>query len=1395
MAQDKPSQAGQKGQQNAKKRKEPPTSASRPNNDSHKRPKTDHRAKQRDARQLSAQTSSKAFKNGELDVDKFVRAREFEIRALEEGMSRSKTALTKRAFQQVPKELRRRTASHNVKKVPKRLKERGKREMNEDNTPTVTARRRKSTPHMRLRQETVKKLRALGSKRKAEKEKAKAETITVTDLKASAEAKPADTKQAPATTAIKTRVPKIKKATLAKPPVPKAKFRKRQIHKSWLPTHLFHAKRARMAPPSAPVWRFSVPLTPTVKSYRPTHRASHERGAVAWDMSYISTIGLEGRQDSIVGMLKALGVINEDLSGKKGEKWRHGTRVLEASVYEREAPHQPIAPVTVMWCVEAKDEKKSLAPEKKKRKVMLRSHPSAFYELWEEILRLSKIAKPEVSVEDLRFEIGSIEITGPGATEALLGALWPTPSPADPAEGTASGGDAQTAGAVAPEEDKADSGRSVGETWTSLAGLTNPALLPQNAMLAFDVQDPRLHFPPRTIKLPATDPEQTKVLELIADWPVEAAQGPPELFDRGARLAASRALPSQKAVNRRKGLAPLGQYPEPSKKDPKIPALLYTTSSNPSPTDKRRQTQNASWTLLLPWKCVQPVWYSLMYYPLSTGQQPRFGGLDEKRQLAFEAGQPWFPADFPGRKAGWEWEVSERVKREDEWKRRPKAKRISWEKVELGGGRVGEVGVGWSCDWERLLAGPPEVGVGGGEAVAGVAGTAGGEQTETSRTDRAAGKDATLLPREATVPDAFATKEAAKAIAGDDSAPPKNEPRSQDATPSKDAAGPQMPPPLHQLSAAQATAVLKNADSVLPPHIAPGTALMTVRLTLITRGVPQTCARIYRLPSAGSNVELRKQWLALIPANQPNAKHKGPKNALPRLPKDAPAHLLQRRLAQTLLEPPRAGEDDYPACPGEEDLIGFVTTGNFNLGEGQGTGLGSILLARVLEQARGGGDKEGRAPSQAKATSVEAPQDHAQLSAGHSSSTGMDHGPISDALEGSAGIHDKHTTQSRPADVEAPSVLDDACADSHATTQGTTTGPSTAQSDGKDAGSTADRTYESSSPPGSLPENDDRVRSLHGAAPKPNPGTEHGIKAQSTIKVSLVKPQQPRSQAPYGYWRLSPHAHQEQENRQPTPPVDPGEGFRSEEKVETLAQLQRRLFDAGKNEVFATLTRSHDPTKPKTAVLNIATLQHMALQQFQYEIARYVSVMYHSGQFHTEMEGYKPLNDLLSKYCDAVRNLDYMKKCALGGHEKDAFLMKSSRSLERKIMVTVGLVPHHVLPAGPLPLPRDAHCPKLRDMGRNEANRAAYEKQRLLRFAMAGFGGLLLIVPMLTMAEVPGKIASLTTTCVAILVFAALISWFTNLGPNEVLATTAAYAAVLVVFVGTSLAPASVTNS
>ena len=81
------------------------------------------RIKIAEARTIHTQPSDKALSsNGDLDVSAFVKAREFEIKAMCATMGASKIVLSTRAFQQVPRDLRRRTASHNVKKVPKRLR-------------------------------------------------------------------------------------------------------------------------------------------------------------------------------------------------------------------------------------------------------------------------------------------------------------------------------------------------------------------------------------------------------------------------------------------------------------------------------------------------------------------------------------------------------------------------------------------------------------------------------------------------------------------------------------------------------------------------------------------------------------------------------------------------------------------------------------------------------------------------------------------------------------------------------------------------------------------------------------------------------------------------------------------------------------------------------------------------------------------------------------------------------------------------------------------------------------------------------------------------------------------------------------------------------------------------
>ena len=827
------------------------------------------RVKIHDARTILTQTSDAALKNGDLDVQSFLKAREFEIKALQDGMQKSKRALTTRAFQQVPRDMRRRTASHNVKRVPKRLQRMAAREMKEDNTPTVDPSKRKPrSTRGRLRAETAKRLGILAAKKRAAK------------VKDGGEAGAIETRAAR---------PKIRKNKLNDPPKPKSKFRKRQIHKTWLPTHMWHAKRARMTEPKNPLWRFSVPLTSTEKSYRPTHRASGARGAVAWDMSYMSTIGLEGPATSLEKLLKAIGITDQWLWEERGTKWRHGKRSWNGWLSRIDNDKNvPIGPSTIVWCPRddiSGDEPKDDTKKASSYRVFVRIHPSAFHETWTELLRLSKLQRPAINIEDLRFEIGSIDITGPASTEALLGILHPHHQPEDEIEEHA-------------------------KTFRSLAGLTNPGSLPANSLLAFSMMDPRLRYPPRPVKLPKHSDEEATfaLLELLSAWPVDGSAGSAALFDRDARFKAT-CLPAQKSLNRRKALAPPGEYPSIQATDFPIPIILLTSR----PTASFAQ---GTWTLLAPWKCILPIWYGLVHYPLSSGGNPRFGGLQELRQIHFERGVPWFPADFPGTSSGFTWEAEERAKRKKEWEKRPKGKRVEWASLDLGGGRNGEIGHGWACDYERLI---------------GVTALPGTSDSIDTILDTQKSSDKTPQPVEL---------------------------------------------PIQHLSKNSFSLVLSSKEAELPLV----SAVATVRITLVSRGISSPCARIYRLPQTSSSQDssisgapatAREQWLALVPALSktkplPNPNSKAARS-IGRIPLNTPLPQRVRLLAQSLLQQPplpfpadKEDAETYPLVPDEEDLVGFVTTGEFNLAEGAGAAIGTVFAAKVVESMRNVGKKDGK---------------------------------------------------------------------------------------------------------------------------------------------------------------------------------------------------------------------------------------------------------------------------------------------------------------------------------------------------------------------------------------------------------------------------------------------------
>ena len=82
-------------------------------------------------------------------------------------------------------------------------------------------------------------------------------------------------------------------------------------------------------------------------------------------------------------------------------------------------------------------------------------------------------------------------------------------------------------------------------------------------------------------------------------------------------------------------------------------------------------------------------------------------------------------------------------------------------------------------------------------------------------------------------------------------------------------------------------------------------------------------------------------------------------------------------------------------------------------------------------------------------------------------------------------------------------------------------------------------------------------------------------------------------------------------------------------------------------------------------------------------------------------------------------------------------------------------------------------------------SKAKAAKALTARIIMAVGGGLALIAPMLIMTLHPTKLTRLlTSSCFIIVVAVALAAFMDTAEPKDIIASTAAYAAVLVIFVG-----------
>jgi ribonuclease P/MRP protein subunit POP1 len=113
---------------------------------------------------------------------------------------------------------------------------------------------------------------------------------------------------------------------------------------------------------------------------------------------------------------------------------------------------------------------------------------------------------------------------------------------------------------------------------------------------------------------------------------------------------------------------------KPTAEDDRIPILVvrrplgFDNSSDSSST-------LVGWRLYVPWHFSTAFFASLVYSPL------RVGGLQQLQQQHFEAGEPYFPRDWPPSRPCLDEEERHHVEKSSHWDRRPPAKRENFRKL------------------------------------------------------------------------------------------------------------------------------------------------------------------------------------------------------------------------------------------------------------------------------------------------------------------------------------------------------------------------------------------------------------------------------------------------------------------------------------------------------------------------------------------------------------------------------------------------------------------------------------------------------------------------------------------------------------------------------------------
>lgn len=393
------------------------------------------------SRNIKAQNNDPSYNlvDTKLNVPEFLESRKYEINAFELSQLKSKQALNSRCFQNLPRLMRRRAASHHISRIPKRLRSKAMREMKGANAPSKKVAKGRRLYKLLQKQKILK----VASKMKKERY-APGDIWTKCNIRARYKeiSKALDNKWNPLVRRLNNSVGAFdhsKIYSLAEPPPISIKYGKRQQKFAWIPTHIWHAKRFKMSKR----FDFQVPYTPTQKCFKLMNRQNRYK-AVCFDTSYRGSLVLtwwrnESLRQFVHGLLEIGPIPSSILSGK---------RSYTGLIYIQ---HKPLAFGTVY-----------ISPGEIKQ-MLLQVQTDNYGEFLESLKNHALLSLPQVEISDCRYSLGSIDLSGPLSLEYLSKILH-----------------------------LRDTSEEFKTTWASLSSHSDNSLIPIGTTVTLESYDPRL---------------------------------------------------------------------------------------------------------------------------------------------------------------------------------------------------------------------------------------------------------------------------------------------------------------------------------------------------------------------------------------------------------------------------------------------------------------------------------------------------------------------------------------------------------------------------------------------------------------------------------------------------------------------------------------------------------------------------------------------------------------------------------------------------------------------------------------------------------------------------------------------------------------------------------------